>query len=74
MSTISHLDEILTTLLTQLACGGLTYQRAVDVEYLVSAFERIRATRIADDLESLQSDTPVLPQIRFHRLRRERTT
>ncbi len=74
MNTVSNLDEILATLRAQLTRGGLTYQRAVDVEYLISTFERMRATRIADDLESGQSDTPALPQIRFHCLRRERTT
>lgn len=73
MNVISHLDEVLATLRAQLASGGLTYQRAVDIECLTSTFERTRAARIADDLENGQSDTPTLPQIRFHRLSRERT-
>ncbi len=56
MIYVGHLDEILTTLRAQLARGGMTYEGAVDLDYLISTFERIQAVRIAKGPETGRSD------------------
>ena len=74
MSNVGRLDEILTTLRAQLDRGGLTYQRAVDLDYLISTFERIQALRIAKDHETGRSDTRALSRPTFYAIRRGKST
>ncbi len=62
MTELKRIDQILAHLKRQQARGGLTYQKAVDTEILISAFERIR-TRAAEDLETGHADNPALPGI-----------
>ena len=50
---LKRIDRLLADLKRHYEHGGLTYGEAVLLDDMISAFERIRAVRAAEDLETI---------------------
>ena len=60
MSELKWVERILACLRQRLARGGTSHQAAIEIDRLISAFDRVRIA-IVEDLEKGLSATPSLP-------------
>ena len=65
MGELKWVERILVYLKQQLARSGTSHQAAIEIDRLISAFDRVRIT-IVEDLEKSRSDTPSLLWTSFY--------